>query len=324
MAFNVGGCAAAGADESSPTEDAETQQGAVTVNSCNAAEIRWVSPVSALEYLVRGFNWIDANVPYSQSSTCTYPAGDCVGPEHWRKDCSGYTSMVWDINPNSGWSTADFASGTAVDNLGGWSELTPGDALLVYNTSEHHVMIFGGFIAGSGGSEFCVLQEHSGGADLSRYAKSDCSDGCGVHFSDFNPKRHTGYRPSGFTGSLESDTTSSQWAKCADMASGNAVEWDCNGGANQQWVAAGAAGWGTTAQIENQDTGRCLSPQTVSGGSMVNDVACDDAVVKQRWDLSQLRLKVGTEGCLRVDTAPREIRAVSCDTMPKPREQRWF
>jgi len=114
------------------------------------APLLWTAPAHASstaggtitrsEVLQRAQSWVDAQVPYSQS-TC-YPSGtytsdaSCSIPDY-REDCSGFVSMAWHL-------TASLNTGglpSVSTKLGSFSQLQPGD-ILDY-TAEHTILFVG-------------------------------------------------------------------------------------------------------------------------------------------------------------------------------------
>jgi hypothetical protein len=95
--------------------------------------------------IARAATWVNARpvVPYSQTHyfyTNTVYWGDAAGhnPAGWREDCSGFVSRAWGI-ASPGLTTATLPS---VTTRIAWSSLQPGDALLRYDATAHHVALF--------------------------------------------------------------------------------------------------------------------------------------------------------------------------------------
>lgn len=102
----------------------------------------------------RGFAWLDAKVPYSQSKQ----------HEGYRTDCSGFVSMCWEL-PQS-FTTADFAAGTAKNSiLGSYEALQPGDGLVRRSGGSGHAVLFLGW-DDAAHTEACVLEEASTASDM--------------------------------------------------------------------------------------------------------------------------------------------------------------
>jgi hypothetical protein len=104
--------------------------------------------ITRCEVLARAQTWVDAKVPYSQSSYFTNTCGT------YRQDCSGYVSMAWDLNSSYVTSTLPSVS----SKLGSWSDLKPGDAV---NHTCCHVVLFKAWV--QKGTSFKVYAEaHTG------------------------------------------------------------------------------------------------------------------------------------------------------------------
>ncbi|MCF3125674.1 peptidoglycan-binding protein, partial [Streptomyces arenae] len=86
------------------------------------------------QILARAQTWVDARVSYSMGA---YYQG-------YRKDCSGFVSMVWGLGSNQ-WTGSLAAYGVRISK----SQLRPGDMLLFHNPANpgagSHVTIFGGW-----------------------------------------------------------------------------------------------------------------------------------------------------------------------------------
>jgi hypothetical protein len=147
-----------GCSSGTPLPYAEGDPGAgseaITVSArsgvCNRAKVMASVTGARRTVLVRGFSWLDQNVPYSQSRTFN----------GYRTDCSGFVSMCWETGTSH--TTAVFASGggnTAA--LRSWNELSPGDALV----RRGHMMLFTGW-ADSAKSGVCVLEQASTASDM--------------------------------------------------------------------------------------------------------------------------------------------------------------
>ncbi|MER7828269.1 hypothetical protein ABTX85_37620 [Streptomyces sp. NPDC096097] len=124
----------------SPTTDIERPQGqpgplktegAKDTFSAAAATADSAGPISRSTVIARAKTWVDAQVPYSQSS---YRDG-------YRTDCSGLVSMAWNLGTNA-W-TGDLD--TYADRISK-NELRKGDMLLFHNAanpvSGSHVVLF--------------------------------------------------------------------------------------------------------------------------------------------------------------------------------------
>ena len=101
--------------------------------------------ISRAEILRRAQNWVNEQVPYSESAWWTDSDGT------YRQDCSGYVSMAWDLDQS-----IDFWTGNlnTVSHTIAAAELQPGDILL----SEPHTVLFAGW-ANSAHTEFDYYEE---------------------------------------------------------------------------------------------------------------------------------------------------------------------
>jgi MYXO-CTERM domain-containing protein len=104
--------------------------------------------ITRCEVIDRAQTWVDAKVPYSQSSYFTNKCGT------YRQDCSGYVSMAWDLNSSYVTSTLPSVS----TKLGSWSDLKPGDAV---NHTCCHVILFKAWVQ-KGVSFKAYAEAHTG------------------------------------------------------------------------------------------------------------------------------------------------------------------
>ncbi len=100
------------------------------------------TPASALTrsvVMARAQQWVDQVIPYSQTGWANDVGTIVTSPSQgWRRDCSGFTSMSWNL-PKPGASTRTLSGyATAVTK----ESLQPGDALVAYN---YHAVVFGGW-----------------------------------------------------------------------------------------------------------------------------------------------------------------------------------
>ncbi|SEF04007.1 hypothetical protein SAMN05216489_09854 [Streptomyces sp. 3213] len=104
--------------------------------------------ISRAETLSRAQNWVDEQVPYSQSSYYPDPQG-----RNYRMDCSGYVSMAWHADSSyTTWTLPTIS--TEVSK----SRLLPGDAL---NYTEQHVILFGNWIDKPAGTFKSFAEQNS-------------------------------------------------------------------------------------------------------------------------------------------------------------------
>ncbi|MFF4169871.1 peptidoglycan-binding protein [Streptomyces sp. NPDC001744] len=112
------------------TGEAVTGQ-AVTGEAATGA----VRTTTRTEIINRAKGWVAAQVPYSMTA---------YGADGYRRDCSGYVSMAWDLGRNE-WTGSLGAFGERIDR----ADLQPGDILLFHNPADpsrgSHVTIFGGW-----------------------------------------------------------------------------------------------------------------------------------------------------------------------------------
>jgi len=102
----------------------------------------------------RGFRWLDANVPYSQSRS--YGS--------YRTDCSGFVSMCWELGTS--YTTADFSTGGGEsEKLASYDSLLPGDALVRRANGSGHIVLFLGW-NDSAKRGACVLEQASTAEDM--------------------------------------------------------------------------------------------------------------------------------------------------------------
>lgn len=136
--------------------------------------------ISRAQIIARAELWVQAQVPYSQTSWYTNANGT------YRQDCSGYVSMAWDLDQNT-----DFWTGNL--NLVSYTipsaELLPGDILL----SVKHTILFAGW-ADAAHTQFNYYEEAHPGT-VARYVE----DAPLAAFLDngFAPFRYDGVQDSG-------------------------------------------------------------------------------------------------------------------------------
>ena len=108
----------------------------------------------------RGFGWLDANVPYSQSQSYS----------GYRTDCSGFVSMCWELGTS--YTTANFIQDTGEwSSLGSFGELSPADAMVYRRGSSGHIMMFVGW-NDAAQTEACVLEQASTAEDMQFRART--------------------------------------------------------------------------------------------------------------------------------------------------------
>jgi putative cell wall-binding protein len=87
----------------------------------------------------RAQRWVDLAIPYSQTGWADLNGAIVGSPSMgWRRDCSGFTSMAWNLfKPGASTRTLHLYA-EAIDK----AALQPGDALVSY---DNHAVIFGGW-----------------------------------------------------------------------------------------------------------------------------------------------------------------------------------
>jgi hypothetical protein len=143
----------------------ETDSSALTITSCNLSRSSILANSTGGRHtaIERGFGWLDAQVPYSQSS---YHAG-------YRTDCSGFVSMCWQLGTS--YTTADFYSGGGQSEpIGSYDSLVPGDALVYRSGGSGHIVLFLGWNDSAHGAA-CVLEQASTASDMQFRARTTSS-----------------------------------------------------------------------------------------------------------------------------------------------------
>lgn len=156
---SAGGCAAPTEDDEGDVGDSEEalSQG----QRCRLTrEAIYASTTDPRRRAIRrGFQWLDARVPYSQSAS--YGG--------YRTDCSGFVSMCWELGRSP--TTASFRSGDGeAHRLSSYDALLPGDALL----RQGHIVLFLGWNDASR-SGACVLEQASTKSDMQFRVRSTSS-----------------------------------------------------------------------------------------------------------------------------------------------------
>ncbi|MET9634221.1 hypothetical protein ABZX92_42885, partial [Lentzea sp. NPDC006480] len=109
------------------TKAGHTPQGAEKASFSITAN----EPITRSEVQRRARSWIDARVPYSQTSWYNNQFGS------YRQDCSGYVSMAWGLdNSYTTWTLPQFMDTIAR------SDLQLGDALWKHDSSQQHIALF--------------------------------------------------------------------------------------------------------------------------------------------------------------------------------------
>jgi hypothetical protein len=87
------------------------------------------------QILERGKSWVDVNVKYTQGGAYTNQYGT------YRRDCSGFLSMSWGLNPSGMSAPSTRTLGTFANTIS-YDDLKPGDAL---NSPGNHTILFVGW-----------------------------------------------------------------------------------------------------------------------------------------------------------------------------------
>ena len=161
-----------------PTTDGSEETEGTTASSisqaCSMSRSKILSTVTGERKtaITRGFTWLDANVPYSQSKT----------HNGYRTDCSGFVSMCWQAG-TPGLTTTTFSTSSKYDFYGDYEELLPGDGI---DDPGHHVVLFLGWNdAAHKGA--CVIEQASTASDMQFRVRTTSSLKSGG-FKPFRPK----------------------------------------------------------------------------------------------------------------------------------------
>ncbi len=163
-AFALTACATEVEPEDTNGDTGETSS-AISTSSCKLSRSTILASASGgrRTAIERGFGWLDAKVPYSQSA---YKAG-------YRTDCSGFVSMSWQLGTS--YTTADFSTGGGKSGpIGSYSKLLPGDALVRRSNGSGHIVLFLGW-NDSAHSSACVLEQASTASDMQFRARTASS-----------------------------------------------------------------------------------------------------------------------------------------------------
>lgn len=160
-------CAAPAIDEAGDRgEDLGSTESLATASSaCGLSKSEVLAQVTGgrRTAISRGFEWLAAGVPYSQSAS---HAG-------YRTDCSGFVSMCWQLGQS--FTTADFAgSSSQWSAIGSYESLVPGDALVKRANGQGHIVLFVGWNDASHKGA-CVLEEASTASDMQFRVRTSAS-----------------------------------------------------------------------------------------------------------------------------------------------------
>lgn len=161
------GCTADAADEEDEDGDSgetdENTEALTTPCALSRAHILGSVTGGRKRALERGFRWYDRNVQYSQTGYF----------EGYRRDCSGFVSMAWELGRS--YTTYTFMRGSApTDFLSSYDSLLPGDALVMRANGRGHMVMFAGW-NDSGKTSACVLEEASTALDMEFRARTRTS-----------------------------------------------------------------------------------------------------------------------------------------------------
>ena len=169
MTITAAGCAAdtsddedyGGDDERDPGEEPMEESSSALSGGCGMSRSAIMSSTSNAKRLTaiqRGFTWLDANVPYSQSRSY----------KGYRTDCSGFVSMAWNLGTS--YNTASFMGGGAPVRQVAWDQMMPADAF----GKRGHIMLFLGW-NDAGHKNACVLEQASTASDMQFRVRSAAS-----------------------------------------------------------------------------------------------------------------------------------------------------
>ncbi|MFB6512515.1 tachylectin-related carbohydrate-binding protein [Streptomyces virginiae] len=111
--------------------------------------------IARSEIMSRAVNWLNRDIPYSQSAYASDPDGDHT----YRTDCSGFVSMAW--HAGTSYTTQSLPGVAATISK---SDLQPGDAL---NTLDGHVVLFEKWVDKAAG-KFSYIHEANTNDDMMR------------------------------------------------------------------------------------------------------------------------------------------------------------
>ena len=146
-------CSAA-ADEDADVGDTSESAEALT-SGCATTRAKILASASGkrLTAIQRGFTWLDARVPYSQSA---YHGG-------YRTDCSGFVSMSWQLGTS--YTTVNFNDGSAGVRNVAYNDLVPADALVRRSGGAGHIVMFLAW-DDAAKTKACVIEQASTASDM--------------------------------------------------------------------------------------------------------------------------------------------------------------
>lgn len=143
-----------GSDTSNLSEDEDKANSSIAFGPCRSSRDAILASVSSerAAVLSRGFEWLDANVPFDMDGR----------HDAYRTDCSGFVSMCHELGA-PGKTTRQFGTPSShMYKLGGYNELVPADILV---NPGHHSFLFLGWNDTSR-SGMCVLEMASTKSDM--------------------------------------------------------------------------------------------------------------------------------------------------------------
>jgi hypothetical protein len=154
-ALLVAACAIEGEEEDSSSSNLEDGKNESTnFGKCALTRAQILGQVSEArgEAISRGFEWLDAKVPFSKTGR----------REEYRTDCSGFVSMCWELGA-PGKTTKDFGkAGSKTQKLDSYDKLVPGDGFVL--AGQHSFLFLGWNDAEKKGA--CVLEQSSTKNDM--------------------------------------------------------------------------------------------------------------------------------------------------------------
>lgn len=208
--------------------------------------------------ITRGFQWLDAKVPYSQSRQ---HAG-------YRTDCSGFVSMAWQLAA-PGVTTAEFSNGGAHDKaLGSFSNLQPGDAIVRRVGGSGHVMMFLGW-NDSAKTQACTIEEADTALDMQFGVHAVSS----LKSQSFKPVANTGFGASTPSASTTSAPTAQPTTTTGDDDDSTGDDDDSTGVSDPVGTVTSSPLPAPGAQAS---TSACNSVDTIEPGcACASDGACN-------------------------------------------------
>jgi hypothetical protein len=163
------------------------QAGAVPTMAGNPS----VGPtISRAQILQSAFAWLAKDPPYSQTG---YYPGIFDPKTQYRRDCSGFVSMAWDVyvNTNSSNTVGGYVTWTIPSiavQLPSDAYLLPGDVL---DFTTHHVVLFTGWVDQAKGT-FSYIAQTEPGLNMQMVDTESVKSGTisGWPYSDYKPYRY--------------------------------------------------------------------------------------------------------------------------------------